>query len=1109
MNAPAKFDSTMYHLAPIMELIAELNPHDADIRAKSIDPRRSVALLAPAGSGKTTQLIYRLMALLTVVEVPEHILTITFTNKAAGEIVERVTEALAKAATGIEPELAHERPLYLLGKLALERDRLLGWNLQLNPGRLRIMTFDAYCAKLAATMPIMSGFGGGRTAESPELIYRRAILETLGSVNDDTIPDELRTALESVLAFARNQFEVLVPLFSNLLAKRDQWVGEILHVNAEELSSMLQSIVTQEADHAIGVLQANGFGRCWEIFSDAAVVQGYPHFAWAANSPTDNTEEGREFHRLAAAVLLKADGGVRSKVTVRDGFPPKEEPTTRMNAFLSDIKGNADVEAALNSLLILPDAEYPAASAVMIEHLTIIMRYLLANLMVAFDDSAAVDFQEVAQRAIQALGTGDEVGEALLEEDRVYHLLVDEDQDTSPSQYQLLSRLVSDWSEHEDGRSVFMCGDQAQSIYLFRGATVEKFTEMVKRGSFGPKKLDVYHLRVNFRSSPVVVNWNNEVFGELFAGEGNNFVSSVPFRTADGKVTVEAVTTGEEGEAARVVELVQDAFSENPDQSVAILVRGRSHLKAILPALKAADITVTGTDIDPITESAPVSEVISLIRALWHKADRTSWLALMRSAFVGLSWDDCLVVARGGSVVLDALRSESVADALSPEGKVRVDRFLSALDAVEVSTRSDELAWKVRALWMSLGGMASVDHVELGDVKTVFKLLASHTSTGDLTDPQEFFAALNRLYASPKAGSVQIMTIHKSKGLEFDTVIVPSLQKSGGRDDTPLFYWRSMQDGFFLAPNIGHQDEASPESRLFNFIGKIVKKDQRDELDRICYVAFTRAKQNLHVLAYREEGDFEAGGPNTLLGRLKHVLADLTVEVATPASGNVKVGGVPSKARLDCTHAVGAPTNCFRPANANDSVPTEDELHDELREGEGNDFRAKIEGIVYHRMVEMIAKEGLEHWSIDRVGAKAQAVASLMRREGYPIRDVPAGRDRILDLLRTTLQSEKGRWILSKHDEDGQEVQLSGYRNGRWIHRYLDRPFVDGGCYWITDWKTPACPEGCDVDDFVRTVANRYRAKMHEYKAVVIEAGVTLPVRLGLYLPSVDVFVEV
>ena len=78
MNTPAKFDSTMYRLAPIMELIAELNPHDADIRAKSIDPRRSVALLAPAGSGKTTQLIYRLMALLTVVEVPEHILTITF-----------------------------------------------------------------------------------------------------------------------------------------------------------------------------------------------------------------------------------------------------------------------------------------------------------------------------------------------------------------------------------------------------------------------------------------------------------------------------------------------------------------------------------------------------------------------------------------------------------------------------------------------------------------------------------------------------------------------------------------------------------------------------------------------------------------------------------------------------------------------------------------------------------------------------------------------------------------------------------------------------------------------------------------------------------------------
>src|SRR5690554_3678344 len=117
MTAQQKIESQLSHLSPILEAIAKTNPHDAQARALSIDPSRSVALLAPAGSGKTTQLLYRFMACLTVVERPEQILAITFTNKAAGEIVERVTSALRQAAEGEEPEAEHEKPLYMLSKL--------------------------------------------------------------------------------------------------------------------------------------------------------------------------------------------------------------------------------------------------------------------------------------------------------------------------------------------------------------------------------------------------------------------------------------------------------------------------------------------------------------------------------------------------------------------------------------------------------------------------------------------------------------------------------------------------------------------------------------------------------------------------------------------------------------------------------------------------------------------------------------------------------------------------------------------------------------------------------------------------------------------------------
>lgn len=1102
MTVPARIESQISHLTPIMAAIAATNPHDADVRALSIDPSRSVALLAPAGSGKTTQLLYRLLACLTVVERPEEILAITFTNKAAGEIVERVTAALALAASGVEPALPHEKPLYMLARLVLERDALMGWNLALNPARLRIMTFDAYCAQIAGKMPIMSGLGGGRTSDDPRYVYRTAILETLGSVNDESISSELREALESVLGFARNQFELLVPMFTQLLMKRDQWVGEILNINADELSECLSEIVDAEVTAAMQVLAKHGFDTCWDIFSDASGVHDV--HSWATYGRVDSTPDGRDFARHAATALLKADNVVRSKVDARNGFPAKEALTSRMNGFLKSLNGDPEISAALITLRDMPDTEYPAESAKMMGHLTLILRYLMANLMLAFDGSATVDFPEVAQRAILSLGAGVEIGDALLDEDRVCHLLVDEAQDTSPGQYKLLYCLVQAW-EQDDSRSIFMCGDPQQSIYLFRGATVGQFIETEKQGSFGPKKMEVYHLRVNFRSSPAIVEWNNKIYSELFAG--SSFVPSVPFRSNPGLVTVEALQNPM-AEGVRVVSLIQDAFKADPNQSVAILVRARSHLKYILPALKQAGIQVSGTDIDPIAESDPVAEVVAMIKALWHQADRTSWLALLRSAFVGLSWEDTLAVSRGHNVIPAALRLPEVTTSLTQDGQARILRLTDALDGLEKSSRGDELAWKARALWMGLGGMSTVDQTELGDVKTVFKLLGTHTATGDLDSPQEFFSALANLYASPKAGVVQVMTLHKAKGLEFGTVIIPSLQKNGGRDDTPLFHWRRLNGRFFLAPNMGGEDAMSPESRLFNYLGSRVKADHHDELERLGYVGTTRPITNLHMLACKDIDDEDKGSSNSLLGAMKRVLASEFVGVDDSAEQVEDRGGVPSKARLDANHTVQTPADCFIPAATNEAMPTENELHDELREGEGNDHRAKVEGIVYHRFVEIIAKDGLVNWSVGKLRGKGQAVAALMRREGYPIKDIPAGRDRVLRLLTTTLESEKGRWILSAHDQSGQEVQVSGYRNGRWVHRYLDRTFVADGAYWIPDWKTAECPEGMDVDTFLQMIASRYRPKMEEYRSAVIDAGIQLPVKPCLYLPAVDRFLE-
>lgn len=1105
---------TLPHLDPIFAAIAAANPHDGQARADSIDPRRSLALLAPAGSGKTTQLLFRLLACLTIVERPEEILAITFTTKAAGEILERVTGALALAASGVEPTQPHEKPLYDLGRLVLERDRLLGWNLILNPSRLRIMTFDAFCAYLAGKTPIMSGLGGGKTMEDPALVYRQAILETLGAVNAEDTPEDLRVALEAVLTFARNQFEVLVPMFSALLAKRDQWAGEIMVLDIENMEQAIATVVTKHAADAIAVLGKSPLVEAMAILEQASGV--YDGFEWAAGRPAMAVNQpALDYLRDFAAFALTSEDTLRKSVNVKNGFPAGEPLTKDMNGLLKGLKDNPAVEAyseALATLKTLPDLKYPQGSAAMCEHFTVILRYLLANLTLTFDGTASIDFQEVAQRAILSLGLDDEIGDALLDEDRISHLMVDEFQDTSPVQFELLQRLVAHW-ENDDNRSVFFCGDGFQSIYLFRAATVELFINMVMSKEFGPKELEIHRLTVNFRSAPGVVEWNNRAYEKVFAKSDFPFVPSVPFRSMNGGVHVRPITTGPIGEADEVVSIVKKALAEDPNQSIAVLVRGRSHLKHILPALKQAGILAAGQDIDPIAESAPVSEVIALIRALWHAADRTSWLALLRSAFVGLSWDDCRVIAQGGKVIRASLASKEVIAGLSPEGVDRVSRLTQVLERIERSALGTELVWAAKALWVALGGPATVDAIEMSDVDTVFRVLAQHTTKGALQDPQAFFRAVGKLFASPKAGVVQVMTIHKSKGLEFDVVILPGLNRSGASDDTPLFYWRKLGGAFSLAPNVGDQDETSAESRLFKFLGKLVKKDILDEIARQAYVATTRAKVDCYLLAAVDKIDDDKPirvASGSLLSSLWPELEEEFTMAApgVPITADISIA-VPSKARLDAGFTVELPAGTFIPAASNDQVPTENELSDELKEGEGNDYRAKIIGIVFHRVVELISKEGVEAWSIKRVREKSQAIAALLRREGFPAAEVPEGVARVRRLVEQTITSDHGRWILKKRDQGGQEVQVSSYRNSRWVHRYLDRSFIDEGAFWIVDWKTPECPEDMSIDQFLAREVNRYAPKMREYKQAVEDAGITLPVKLALYLPAVDRLAEV
>lgn len=1114
MNMPAQLHPTIASkLADVMNRIASINPHDGVARAASVDPARSQVLIAPAGSGKTSQLLLRLLACLTVSARPEEILAITFTNKAAGEILERVISALRMADAGIRPQAEHEAVVFDLAVMVLERDNLLGWNLLTNPSRMRIMTFDSFCAFLAAKLPIMSGLGGGRVAEDATHLYRKAVLETLGAVNDDNTPEAVREAIAQVLGLARNRVETLAPLFASLLAKRDQWAGDVISLDLERMQAALVGLLRSEIKDVIdGAIPA--LGDVIDVAREkCARGEGCE---WAAKTPDFGALEDAASIDAATAYLqglralvLTNEAKVRARVTSANGFPAKADLTVAMNDALKVLAGNQQVESLLGVVALLPTAAYPQASAEMSRSFVMVMQYLLANLTLIFDASGQVDFLEVARRAIQALDSSEGATDVLMNEDRVCHIMVDEFQDTSPAQYQLLLNLIQHWEEGE-GRSVFFCGDAFQSIYAWRGATVSLFVDLVAERRFGAVPLEVHRLTVNFRSAPEVVEWNNVMYARVFSDSPLGFVPSVPFKSSQGTV-VFTPAVGEANEAEQVLSAVEQALAEDPQQSIAILVRGRSHLREILPVLKQAGISVSGQDIDPIASTTPVSEVVALIRSLWHLGDRTSWLALLRAAFIGLGWEDLRKVAAAGDLVLSGCRNALAQGDLSEEGAIRVRMLLDSYEQVTRCEHASGLVWQAKALWMSLGGPAACDREELSDVLRVFALLAEHCTQGALMEPHVFFAAIDRLFASPKSGQVQVMTIHKSKGLEFDTVIVPCLNRGGASDESPLFYWHGIGDNFLLAPKVDAEDD-SEELRLFKYLGRKQKQAVADELSRVAYVATTRAKRTCRLItSVSPNADGEAKPTaNSLLKVMWPVLGD-ECQGLDPASaqGVERVLAAPSKARLPAGFTLPAP-NAFVPAVSREQVSVESSLQvDEAVERVGEDYRAIARGIVFHKLVELICRQGLQHWTPEAIQQKAPAISAQLRREGYPLPELKEGVELVIGLLHNTLACPNGRWILDQHEQAGQEVPVSGFLNGRLVRRVLDRPFVADGFYWINDWKSSVPAQGENVEAFLARMRAKYGPKMREYRTLAKAAGIELPIRLVLYFPAIGRLAEV
>ncbi len=478
---------------------------DALARELAVDPRRSVLLQAPAGSGKTTVLTDRLLRLLAEVEQPEEILAITFTRKAAAEMRARVMLALRGPI-----DVSTERGVRVqaLASAVLARSAARGWNLENDPGRLRIQTIDSFNFRLAKQLTVAAGAGGDLTVtDRAEALYAEAARRTLRATDDDP---ELAADVEVLFERLDNNWGNVQRLIADMLAKRGHWLRYVLDHGPGELCARIsQSLANTVADH-LAALEAAVPAA---LRADAERLPGV-----GALTPRGSRLQGLAGWRRLAAITLTAEDAWRKLRGIDRRLGPEYENAAAcesLRAIIPRLSEIAGLEALLADVRRLPDPQLCAQDAAAIESLSRVLRCAAVFLQTEFAAGGRVDHTFVAGAARAALtDAGEPTDLALRTGLALRHILVDEFQDTSLAQSQLIESLTSGW-EAGDGRTLFIVGDPMQSIYQFREAEVGLFLEARDRG-IGSVRLQPLRLSRNFRSSAALIEWSNATFQHLF-----------------------------------------------------------------------------------------------------------------------------------------------------------------------------------------------------------------------------------------------------------------------------------------------------------------------------------------------------------------------------------------------------------------------------------------------------------------------------------------------------------------------------------------------------------------------------------------------------------------
>lgn len=1105
-------------------------------RLDAVDPGRSVIVQAPAGSGKTTLLVERFLALLGVVEEPEEILAITFTRKAAAEMRERVLHFLKP---GIDTNEPHQQAA--VEKARAIADKVERWNLAANPQRLMIRTIDSFSHYLARTMPVASRLGPvPQPADDTGALYRRAARRVLEALEGDPLSKDL----ERLLMWRDHRTQDIEDLLVSLLAKREQWLralGVTGRPDRRAFEQVLLTVVTEalvdaraSLDGALAAIHTTGdeIAHLIQFAADTLADRGRESDIRKFGERHDDCHDNRgdlpaadpdrlpHWQALAEAFLTRT-GTWRKSVSITTGFPPKTAQKARFEELLVSLADNQALAEKLHRARGLPEPGYSDEEWHALESLIRVLERAAGELELVFAEAGQTDFTGLSRAALQGLGDEDSgfTDLGLYLDNRISHILVDEYQDTNWAQFHLLEKLTHGW-QPGDGRTLFVVGDPMQSIYRFREAEVGLFMRTRDRGLAG-LELDSLRLDQNFRSKSEIVDWVNDTLGPAFPIDEDVTAGAVAYaRSEAGRGpggSVEALARADAAqEADAIAERVAQALAEHagdPEYKAAIIVRARNHLAEILPALQVRGIPFRAVKLDPLLARPTVQDLLALTRAIRFPADRTALLVVLRSPVCGLTLADLHALAGDGADPF----GEQALDRLSAETRPRAERVFEALADARALAGKRSLRDRVEGAWHRLGGPHCLEHAtsEAAEAQLFLDTLENAEQQALMEDWNDFEALLQQAFtegdAPDESVRLEILTMHGAKGLEWDLVVLPGLNRGIGGNDRELLYWLPFtpehgDEQVLLAPlRAGWQPDNTPLIELIR-----AEQKARDEYEnqRLLYVAATRARRQLIVSGVLDpERDTIQPAGGSLL------------EILWPRAGRDFVESLEtsletSGAGADDSNPDSMPDQSIRRVPDGWQPPMDQRLawspklppHEREVEIEFNwaGAQARRAGTVLHALLERVGNIGAENLEANQQRELAARIPQLLRALGTGPDALDETAAMITAAFDATLASDTGRWILSgRHRDAACELALTGMVDGRLVNAVIDRTFIDEtGTRWIIDYKS-GYHAGGELAGFLSEEAARYETQLGLYRRLFEQMGET-DIRTALYLPRHD-----